>query len=114
MISTEGKMHSVRTKRRAKAPARNRTQYAELRRELEAELGELAPGERRIGEEAWRDLAPSARRRVRQILDVLGRMDSGSFGVCAGCRSPIAYERLSVIPETRLCARCSWSRDLSN
>jgi DnaK suppressor protein len=107
-------MHSVGTKRRAKAPARNRAQYAELRRELERELGELAPGERRAGEEALQDLAPSARRRARQILDVLGRMDSGSFGVCVGCRLPIAYERLSVIPETRLCARCSWSRELSN
>jgi DnaK suppressor protein len=105
-------MQSVRTKRRANASARNRTRYVELRRQLETELGELTPGERRIGEEAWQDLAPTARQRVRQILDVLGRMDSGSFGVCAGCRSPIAYERLSVIPETRLCARCSWSREL--
>ena len=105
-------MYSVPMQRRAKASARNGTQYPELRRELETELEERAPGERRFGEETLRDLAPSARRRADQILDVLRRMDSEAFGVCVGCRSPIAYERLSVIPETRLCAHCSWSRKL--
>jgi RNA polymerase-binding transcription factor DksA len=112
MMSTEEKMHSVRMQRRAKAPARNGTQYAGLRRELEIELEELAPPEGGVGEETLRGLAPSARRRAQQILDVLRRMDSEAFGVCVGCRSPIAYERLSVIPETTLCAQCSWRREL--
>jgi RNA polymerase-binding transcription factor DksA len=111
MTSTEEKMHSVTTQRRGKAPARNGTQYGELQRELETELEELAPGQRRFGEETLRDLAPDARRRAHQILEVLRRMDSEAFGVCVGCRSPIAYERLSVIPETRLCAQCSWRRE---
>ena len=105
-------MHSVPMQRRAAAPARNGTQYAELRRELEAELEDLASGKRWIGEETLRGLAPGAQRRARQILEVLSRMDSEEFGVCVGCRSPIPYERLSVIPETRLCTRCSWSREL--
>lgn len=105
-------MYSVPMQSRAKAPSRNGTQYAELRRELETELEELAPGDRGFGEETLRDLAPGARRRAQQILDVLGRMDSEAFGVCVGCRSPIAYERLSVIPETTLCAQCSWRREL--
>jgi len=105
-------MHSVPTEPRAKTPARTATPYAELRRELEAELEELAPGERRFGEQTLRDLAPGARRRAQQILDVLRRMDSEAFGLCVGCRTRISEERLSVVPETRLCAQCSRSREL--
>jgi RNA polymerase-binding transcription factor DksA len=112
MTSTEEKMHSVSTQRRTKGPAGKRPQYAELRRELETELEELAPNERLFGEESLRDLAPGARRRAQQILDVLHRMDSDDFGLCVACRSPISEERLSIIPETRLCAQCSWSREL--
>ena len=106
-------MHSVPTRRRPAGPARHGTPYAELRRELEAELEELAPGEWRAGEEALQGLASHTRRRARQILGILRRMDSEAFGRCIDCRSPIAYERLSVLPETRLCAQCSWSRERS-
>jgi hypothetical protein len=112
-MSTEDGMQAIRRERRAKAPARKGTAFAELRRELETELDELAPGRRRVGEVALRGLGPGARRRALQILDVLNRMDSESFGRCVGCRRPIAYERLAVLPETRLCARCSWSRELA-
>ena len=106
-------MQAVRRERRGKAPARRGTAFTALRRELEAELDELAPGKRRVGEVALRDLGPRARRRALQILEVLKRMDSEFFGECVSCRRPIAYERLAVLPETRLCARCSWSRELA-
>jgi RNA polymerase-binding transcription factor DksA len=114
LMITEEKMHSVSTRHRRRGTNQNATRYPELRRELETELEALVPGEWRTGEEALLELAPRARRRAQQILDILRRMNSEAFGICAGCRSAISSDRLSVLPETRLCARCSWSRELSS
>jgi len=105
-------MYSVRRRRRTKAPAKNQPHYAELRRDLEFELEALAPGDGRVGENTLQGLAPRARRRARQILEILRRMSSEAYGICVACRAPIAYERLSVLPETMLCAPCSWRREL--
>jgi RNA polymerase-binding transcription factor DksA len=51
--------------------------------------------------------------RALQIVEVLRRMDTDAFGTCVSCRSPIAYERLAVIPETTVCAPCSRSHELA-
>jgi RNA polymerase-binding transcription factor DksA len=53
------------------------------------------------------------RTRALKIVGVLRRMDGEGFGVCVGCRLPIAYERLAAIPETMVCARCSRRRELA-
>jgi RNA polymerase-binding transcription factor DksA len=112
-----------------------RAHYAELRTELEQELRRLIPGRGSVQEagsrtsrnsqrasvlasdggpeEALRELAPRVRRRALQLLEVLRRMDTQTFGVCVGCRSPIPYERLSAIPETTVCVECSWNREFS-
>ena len=101
----------------ARRAARRRTltarQHAELRRDLEAELRRLVPDVKQLREGDLRDLAPRARRRVMQIVDVLRRMSTETFGVCVSCTSPIAYERLAAIPETTVCASCSWSHESS-
>ena len=47
-----------------------------------------------------------------QIVAVLRRMESDTFGVCVSCESFIGYERLAAIPETTVCAYCSQSREL--
>jgi hypothetical protein len=44
--------------------------------------------------------------RLTQVLEALDRIKSGSYGTCARCRSPIAFERLQVIPETTTCIQC--------
>jgi RNA polymerase-binding transcription factor DksA len=40
------------------------------------------------------------------VADALRRIEEGTYGVCERCREPIAYERLSVMPETRHCMTC--------
>jgi RNA polymerase-binding transcription factor DksA len=70
-------------------------QHAELRAGLEEDL-------RR---------EPLARRRGLQLLDALRRLEAGTYGVCHGCRLPISYVRLSVIPETTVCVDCSAARE---
>jgi hypothetical protein len=78
-------------------------QLEELNRELLMELRRLTA-----------DCTPGARRhdirtdsRIRLILEALKRVRVGVYGTCLVCQSPIAFDRLSVIPETKTCVRCS-------
>ena len=78
-------------------------QLEELNRELLVELRRLTSGG-----------TPGARRhdirtdsRIRLILEALKRMRAGIYGTCLMCQSGIAFDRLSVIPETKTCVRCS-------
>ena len=86
-------------------------QRIELRTEMEEELRRLVAGP--WSPEALQDLAPARRRRGLQLLDALRRLDAGSYGTCHGCRLPISYVRLSVMPETTVCVDCSAARETS-
>ncbi len=44
--------------------------------------------------------------RLSQILEALGRMDEGGYGICTACRGQIPFERLFVFPEAPECAAC--------
>jgi RNA polymerase-binding transcription factor DksA len=105
-------MHAAVLQPKRFASAVSQAQYSELRADLEAELRRLLP-RGTTGEGERQELRPSSRTRAMEIVGVLRRMDSESFGVCVGCRSPIAYERLAAIPETTVCTRCSRSRELA-
>ncbi len=106
-------MHTQRRRPRLRQRAIEAAQYADLRAELQDELARLVSGTKPVDDNALRDLRPRARRRALQFNEILRRMDSDSFGVCVTCRSPISYERLSVIPETIVCAHCRWHGELS-
>ncbi|WP_422932097.1 TraR/DksA family transcriptional regulator [Singulisphaera sp. PoT] len=43
----------------------------------------------------------------REVVDALGRIDGGEFGVCEHCGQDILEERLEVLPYTRYCTACS-------
>ena len=45
--------------------------------------------------------------RLSQLRDAIGRIETGTFGVCTGCRCEIPYERLFVVPEAPECAECA-------
>ena len=82
---------------RAQPPPLDPSERAQLRRELEREL------ERGSG----------LRGRALQLADALRRLENGTYGRCAACGSGISFERLSAIPETTVCAECSWSREVT-
>ena len=108
-------MHSVRSRSGSSPSALSPEQHSALRADLEMELRRLFPdeaGEAGMDEVSLRDLAPRVRGRVMQIVAVLRRMESDTFGVCVSCESFIGYERLAAIPETTVCAYCSQSREL--
>jgi hypothetical protein len=75
----------------------------ELNAELLAELRRLTPGFP-LGTKRH-DIRTDSR--IRLILDALKRMCAGVYGTCVLCQSPIAFDRLSVVPETKTCVRCS-------
>ena len=78
-------------------------QLEELNTELLTELRRLTPGSA-LGIPRH-DIRTHSR--VRLILEALKRIRAGVYGTCLMCRSPIAFDRLSVIPETKTCVRCS-------
>lgn len=43
----------------------------------------------------------------RAVQMALGRIHSGSYGICQNCGRPISPERLRAIPETPLCIECA-------
>jgi hypothetical protein len=87
----------------ARAPDLTDAQLEELNTELLTELRRLTPGST-LGARRH-DIRTHSR--VRLILDALKRIRAGVYGTCLMCQSPIAFDRLSVIPETKTCVRCS-------
>jgi DnaK suppressor protein len=47
------------------------------------------------------------RRDLREIEAALERIETGEYGFCQGCESPIREVRLHAIPWARLCIRCA-------
>lgn len=41
------------------------------------------------------------------LLEALRRLENGTYGLCAECRSEIPVDRLEVFPETSTCVDCS-------
>ncbi len=45
--------------------------------------------------------------KLKNIDDALKRMEDNSYGNCEKCDKEISYEKLSIIPETRTCKKCT-------
>ena len=43
---------------------------------------------------------------VEEIDGAVHRLDQGAYGVCQHCWTPIAAERLEILPHARFCVRC--------
>lgn len=108
-------------------------QLAELRAELERELGRLrrtlvstesasapvavdqstdgrlSPTDALANQEMARALHEREQVLETRIVDALQRLDDGSYGVCDSCGEDIPYGRLLVMPEARTCATCGGS-----
>ena len=102
----------------AQPPPLDAAQRTWLREELERELRRLVPDAARVDSMSFaaalaQTLGPRPRSHALQIIDALRRLENRTFGSCAGCGGRISFERLSAIPETTVCAECSWTRELT-
>ena len=56
--------------------------------------------------EIFRSLSTGARAALRDVEAALRRMDAGRYGLCVDCATPIAVERLEILPQTARCLAC--------
>ena len=56
--------------------------------------------------EIFRSLSTGARAALRDVEAALRRMDAGRYGLCVDCGTPIAVERLEILPQTARCLLC--------
>jgi DnaK suppressor protein len=58
--------------------------------------------------EVTRVLTLAAESALDDIDAALQRLEEDSYGICQRCAEPIAWERLEVLPMSRLCTRCQY------
>ena len=49
--------------------------------------------------------------RLREVRTALGRIDAGTFGICAGCDENINPRRLAAVPWASFCIVCQEAAD---
>ena len=52
-------------------------------------------------------LVRHVRHHLAEVDAALARVETGSYGVCEGCGSPIGDTRLEALPAARLCVECA-------
>ncbi|MCD6291726.1 MAG: TraR/DksA C4-type zinc finger protein [Anaerolineae bacterium] len=50
------------------------------------------------------------REKIASLEDALERAREGRYGICEVCGQPIDPERLKILPDTKLCAKCAAAR----
>lgn len=78
---------------------------AHLRQPLAADSEEQALALE--GAEVLEQLGTSARSEIESVRSALGRLDDGTYGVCARCGDDIAPGRLHAMPATLFCVKCA-------
>jgi len=79
--------------------------------ELALEAGEAVSTADQNRLQVNRLLTLAAKSALSEIDSALQRLEEGSFGICERCAEPIPWERLEVLPMSRLCTPCQYLTD---
>lgn len=55
-------------------------------------------------------LAHSLQETLNEVEHALGKLDTGTYGICEGCEKPIPGPRLEAMPMARFCIDCASKR----
>jgi DnaK suppressor protein len=83
-----------------------RAQLEEQRRFRLDQLSELRALDPAANTDVSAALAAGARVALADVLAALHRMDTGSYGVCTDCGTPLPLDRLEVLPQVGQCLEC--------
>ena len=72
---------------------------------------EADAGSKNISREHEMALANNARQMLAQNKHALERLDSGAYGFCESCGSPIGKARLQAFPRATLCVECKQKQE---
>jgi len=67
-----------------------------------------------LGEDVELGRLEMKRRALRQIDEALGRLEDDTYGVCEGCGSELAEERLEILPFATRCVECEHRREVED
>ncbi|MEH1130646.1 TraR/DksA family transcriptional regulator [Micromonospora sp. CPCC 206061] len=57
-------------------------------------------------------LIASCRQAIADTAQALRHMAEGDYGICERCGDRIPIERLQILPDTRFCVSCQWTRTI--
>jgi DnaK suppressor protein len=61
----------------------------------------------RENDEVVYKLSTTVKRQLSEVRRALGRLENGTYDVCASCGGRISIARLTAIPYTSLCRECA-------
>ena len=70
-------------------------------------VGRLSRMDSMLSQGMAQNLQDRERVRLSALMDALRRFEEGGYGVCRGCREPIPFGRLVIMPEAATCTGCS-------
>ena len=76
--------------------------------ELAVEAAQAAASADEPRLQVTRTLTLAAEAALSEIDAALRRLEEGSYGLCESCAEPIPWERLEVLPMSRLCTPCQY------
>lgn len=83
--------------------------------EMVSQQGNIPDPNDRATIESDREFELRLRSRERKLLDkielALGRIDKGSYGICASCEEPIGIKRLQARPVATYCIDCKLEQE---
>ena len=73
----------------------------------ECALGDLTRFELMNEQEVSKKALLQAQIRSKKLYYALSKTEEDDFGLCSECEEEISYERLLLVPESRLCIKCA-------
>ena len=101
------KVESQRSTLRAELDQQRRFRAQQLK-ELAVDAAEAMATADQSRLQVTRVLTLAAEAALSDIDAALQRLEDGSYGICERCDEPIPWQRLEVLPMSRLCTPCQY------